>query len=206
VFVPRRRSELLVRHALRSARQGATVVDLCCGSAAVGVAIALAIPAARLHAADLDAAAVACARRNVARVGGHVHHGDLFDPLPRNLRHHVDILVVNAPYVPTSELAFMPREARCHEPAAALDGGADGLDLQRRITARAATWLAPGGQLLIETSRHLSHGTVAAFHAAGLTATTISDPDLDATIVVGSSRPRPDRYDDDEQYGGGTRR
>ena len=72
------------------------------------------------------------------------------------------MLVANAPYVPTDQLAFMPAEARLYEAEVALDGGTDGLDVQRRVIAEAPDWLAPGGTLLIETSRRQSAGTVAA--------------------------------------------
>ena len=88
---------------------------------------------------------MACARRNgVAAV-----QGDLFDALPDRLRGRVDVLLANTPYVPTDELDLMPREARLYEAAVTLDGGSDGLDLQRRVAAGAAHWLAPGGSVLV---------------------------------------------------------
>ena len=146
VFVPRRRTELLVRQAAALARPGAVVVDLCCGSGAVGAALAAAVDGLELYAVDIDAVAVHCARRNVVG-GGQVYEGDLYEPLPRALRGRVDLLAVNAPYVPTDAVALMPPEARLHESRVALDGGADGLDVQRRIAADAAAWLAPGGYL-----------------------------------------------------------
>ena len=59
------------------------------------------------------------------------------------------VVVANAPYVPTDAIAVMPPEARDHEPSVALDGGAEGLDVQRRVAAAAPRWLAPGGSLLI---------------------------------------------------------
>ena len=86
-----------------------------------------------LHAVDIDPIAVACARRNVAAVGGEVHEGDLYDALPASLHGRVDVLVANAPYVPTDAIALLPAEARVHEPRVALDGGPDGLDVQRRV-------------------------------------------------------------------------
>ncbi len=64
----------------------------------------------------------------------------------------MDVLAVNAPYVPHDAIALMPPEARLHEPGVALDGGPDGLDVQRRVVREAGSWLAPGGRLLIETS------------------------------------------------------
>ena len=170
VFVPRRRTEALVDLAVAIIvdLEKPVVVDLCCGTGAIGVAIASREPSTELHAADLDPAAVACARRNVTR--GQVHEGDLYDALPRDLLGRVDVLAVNAPYVPTDEIALMPTDARDHEHRIALDGGADGLALHRRVAAGAAAWLRTGGTLLIETSRPQAEGTAAACAAAGLAA------------------------------------
>jgi release factor glutamine methyltransferase len=187
VFVPRRRTELLAREAAAVARPGAVVVDLCCGSGAVGVAIAAAVTGIELHAADLDPAAVGCARRNLHPLGGHVHEGDLDAPLPVTLRGRVDVLVVNAPYVPTGAVGLMPPEARLHEPRIALDGGADGLDVQRRVAAAAPTWLAAGGHLLVETSVRQAPLTAAAVTAAGLAPRVVHDDELDATVVVAAA-------------------
>jgi release factor glutamine methyltransferase len=185
VFVPRRRTELLAREAAARARRGAVVVDLCCGSGAVGVAVAAAVPGIELHAADVEPAAARCARRNVSAVGGQVYEGDLDAPLPPALAGRVDVLVANAPYVPTDAVGLMPPEARLHEPRVALDGGADGLDIQRRVAAAAPRWLAPAGHLLIETSERQAPHTAAAIAAAGLTAHVVHDAELDATVVVG---------------------
>ena len=143
VFVPRLRTEFLVRQAVlllrdppgAPARPGAIVVDLCCGTGAIGAAIAAAVDGAEVHAADIDPAAVRCARRNVP---GAVYQGDLYAPLPARLRGQVAVLAANVPYVPTAEIGFLPPEARAHEPLAALDGGPDGLDLLRRVAAGAA--------------------------------------------------------------------
>ncbi len=147
VFVPRPRTELLVRHAAALAPPGATIVDLACGTGAIGLAVAARVPGAALHAVDIEPAAVRCARRNLAAVGGHVHEGSLYGPLPAALRGHVDVLVASVPYVPTAQIAFLPPEARLYEPLVALDGGADGLDVMRLAAAGAGDWLAPGGQL-----------------------------------------------------------
>ena len=146
VFVPRPRTEALVRKAAALLSPGAVVVDLCCGSGAVGAALASGDRSIELHAADLDPAAVRCARRNLE----HVYEGDLFDALPATLRGRVDVLAVNAPYVPSADVALLPREARLYEPKVALDGGADGLDVLRRVIAAAPGWLAPEGRLVTE--------------------------------------------------------
>ncbi len=131
VFVPRRRTEFLVRQAVALARPGAVIVDLCCGAGAIGAALAAAVKEAEVHAADIDPAAVRCARQNLP--GGRVYQGDLYAPLPAGLRGRVAILAANVPYVPSEEIGFLPPEARAHETRAALDGGADGLDVLRRV-------------------------------------------------------------------------
>ena len=182
VFVPRRRSELLVDVAGRAPAR--VVVDLCCGTGALGAALAAVWPEAEVYAADTDPAAVACARRNLPPEG--VLAGDLYDALPDDLRRRVDLLVVNAPYVPTDAIATMPPEARDHEHRVALDGGADGLEVQRRVVAEAPAWLAPGGRLLVETSRGQADRTAALFVMAGFVAVVETDDDLAGTVVVGT--------------------
>jgi release factor glutamine methyltransferase len=183
VFVPRRRTEFLVRQAAELARPGAVIVDLCCGAGAIGAALAAAVPRAEVHAADVDPAAVRCARQNLP--GGRVYSGDLYEPLPAGLRGRVEILAANVPYVPTREIGFLPPEAREHEPRAALDGGADGLDVLRQVAAGAAGWLAPGGSLLSEISQDQIPAAGAALAAAGLTARVAASPDLEATVIIG---------------------
>lgn len=186
VFVPRRRTELLVRRAAGLLRPGSTVFDLCCGSGAVGAALLAREPGLALSAVDIDPAAVACARENVAARGGRVYTGDLFTPLPRILLGRVDVIVANAPYVPTDAIGQMPREARLHEPRQALDGGDDGLAVQRRLIAAAPDWLTPGGHLLVETSAAQAERTAALFTRHGLTAHIAHSKALDATVVVGA--------------------
>src|SRR2546429_2363406 len=131
VFVPRRRTEFLVRRAAALARPGDVIVDLCCGAGAIGAALAAAVERAEVHAADIDPVAVRCARQNLP--GGRVYQGDLYEPLPAGLRGRVAILAANVPYVPSEEIGFLPPEARAHEPRAALDGGADRLGGLRRV-------------------------------------------------------------------------
>jgi release factor glutamine methyltransferase len=186
VFVPRRRSEHLVRQAALVTPRGAVVVDLCCGSGAVGVAVSTAVAGVQLHAVDVDPAAVRCARRNLEPPGGLVYEGDLYAPLPEALRSKVDVIVANAPYVPTAEIGLLPAEARDHEARVALDGGPDGVDVQRRVAAEAGEWLAPGGHLLIETSARQADATAAAVTGAGLRVRVVRSDELDATVVVGA--------------------
>ncbi|MEU0969091.1 putative protein N(5)-glutamine methyltransferase [Streptomyces sp. NPDC005917] len=185
VFVPRRRTEFLVGEALAQARDASVVVDLCCGSGAVGAALAAALGDAELHAADIDPVAVGCARRNIAPFGGHAYVGDLFDALPAALCGRVGILAANVPYVPSGEVGLLPAEARDHEPLVALDGGGDGRDVLRRVAAGAPEWLAPGGCVLVETSERQAGAAVEAFAAAGLTARLTVSEELFAHVVIG---------------------
>ncbi|MDT3399360.1 putative protein N(5)-glutamine methyltransferase [Streptomyces sp. B1866] len=195
VFVPRRRSEFLARRAaalgrraVAGAGRAAVVVDLCCGSGAVGAFLGDALGSVELYAADVDPAAVRCARRNVAPYGGRVYEGDLYAPLPAALRGRVDVLVANAPYVPTDAVGLLPPEARLHEPRVALDGGADGLGVLRRVIAGAPGWLAPGGSLLVEASEPQAPELAEAAARAGLTPRVAGSEELSATVVA-ATRP-----------------
>lgn len=184
VFVPRPRTEFLVAAVARIAEPGGVVLDLCCGSGAVGAALAAAIGASELHSSDADPAAVECARQNVPQV----YLGELYESLPEGLRGHVDTLVVIAPYVPTDAIALLPREAHDFEPLAALDGGVDGLDLLRRILNQARDWLAPGGILATEVSERQVPALVALVGRAGLDPSVIRDEEDDATVVMARRR------------------
>jgi release factor glutamine methyltransferase len=168
------------------------VLDLCCGTGAIG----LALVAARsrrgdsrieLHAADLDPAAARCARRNLGGLG-QVHQGDLYDPLPATLRGRVDILVANAPYVPTDALGLLPSEARLYEPRIALNGGADGMDVLRRVASEAPSWLSAGGHLLVEASARQAPRVRDIFAQNGLTAKVVESAEVEASVVIGTSR------------------
>jgi release factor glutamine methyltransferase len=196
VFRPRPRTEFLVHQAAGLAHRAAdptgrglsrartVVVDLCCGSGAVGAALAAALDPIELHAVDLDPAAVLCARRNLAAATGQVYQGDLYEPLPASLRGRVDLLVANAPYVPTEAMGFLPAEARIHEPRVALDGGADGLDILRRVIEAAPAWLAPRGYLLVESSESQALALVQTVACTGLIPLVASSDELFATVVV----------------------
>ena len=129
-------------------------------------------------------------RRNVEPLGGIVHEGDLYDALPKALLGRVDVVVANAPYVPSDEIGTLPREARLHEPMITLDGGRDGLDVQRGIVADAPAWLAPRGHLLIETSEAQAETTRQLFTAASFTTRQATSEELDATCLLYTS-PSP---------------
>ncbi|MFF9790611.1 putative protein N(5)-glutamine methyltransferase [Streptomyces bacillaris] len=189
VFVPRRRTEFLVRHAVALAPDPAVVVDLCCGSGALGAVLAGALDRVELHACDVEPAAVRCARRNLGGLGV-VHEGDLFGPLPERLLGRVDVLLANVPYVPSADVELLPAEARVHEPRVALDGGGDGLDVMRRVAADAPRWLAPGGSLLVEASERQRDAAVEVLRGAGLSARVVVCEELYATVVIGTAGTR----------------
>jgi release factor glutamine methyltransferase len=186
VFVPRRRSELLVDLALAGLPDDAVVVELCCGVGAIAAAIRAARPDAEVWACDIDPDAVAAARRNLP--AERVREGDLYDALPAELRGRVDVLVANAPYVPTEEIAFMPAEAREHEHRVALDGGADGHAVQARVASACRDWLARGGRVVIETSERQAPRTASLLDEHGLVVRIVHDEERDGTCVVGMLR------------------
>lgn len=190
VFVPRHRTEFLAERAiaLSAELEHPVLLDLCCGAGAIAAAFLDARPDTHVYAADIDPAAVASARRNLPSPAV-VVEGDLFLPLPDGLRGRVDILVCNTPYVPTDAIATMPPEARLHEARLALDGGDDGLEVQRRVAADASQWLSPGGHLLVEVSEEQAPLSAAIFENHGLTARVEASEEHDATIVI-ATRPR----------------
>ncbi|MCL2423191.1 MAG: putative protein N(5)-glutamine methyltransferase [Micrococcales bacterium] len=186
VFVPRARTGAVVDAAAAVLRPGDLVVDLCCGTGALGAALVAAVPGVVVHATDIDPVAVACARTNLGPAGV-VHCGDLDEPLPSALRGQVAAVVANAPYVPTDQLATMPVEARVHERRTALDGGTDGLDVVRRVLAAARGWLRPGGTVVVETSPAQASALTRTCTSHGLTPRVVVDPSCDATVVVATA-------------------
>lgn len=149
VLVPRPETELLVEQALDyiSAEQAVEVLDLGTGCGAIACAIARLRPLARVTAVDNSAAALAVARHNARSLGVELRllASDWFDVLG-DLR--FDLVVANPPYVASADPAL--RAALRHEPATALDGGADGLEAIRRVLGGARGQLHPGGHLLVE--------------------------------------------------------
>lgn len=210
VFVPRRRTRLLVAETLaavrgirEAGRRPVVVLDLCCGSGAVAAALATTLhagadpdPGVEVHAADADPAAVRCARRNLDGIA-EVHCGDLFTALPARLRGSIDVLAASPPYVPTDAVRLLPPEARDHEPRAALDGGPDGLDVVRAILASAPSWLRPGGVVLFDLGGDQAPAATALLSEHGFVPQVFRRDDLGATVVSGSSRtaaPRRARH------------
>src|SRR6185436_12816362 len=100
----------------------------------------------------------------------------------------VDVLVANVPYVPSAAVAYLPAEAREHEPRIALDGGADGLDVLRRIATAAADWLARGGCLMVETSLEQAATASTVMTESGLRPDLVCDDDLEVAVVIGRAQ------------------
>ena len=150
VLIPRQETELLAERAIAALRERAhpLALDLCCGSGALAVSMALEVPSAQVHAADLSADALAVTEKNASLLGASVslHQGDLFAAVPPLC---FDVIVSNPPYIPSSACQTLQAEV-LREPMMALDGGADGLDFYRRIAAEAPKFLRPGGVLLLE--------------------------------------------------------
>jgi release factor glutamine methyltransferase len=145
VYVPRRQSEELARRAAvrMGAAGGSRLADLCTGAGAVAASVAASVSEATVVGVDLDRGAAACARAN--RVP--VIVGDLGSALRSSA---FDVVTAVAPYVPTASLRLLPADVQRYEPRAALDGGADGLAVVRRVIADASRLLRIGGWLLLE--------------------------------------------------------
>jgi release factor glutamine methyltransferase len=194
VFVPRRRTELMASEVVRLLRTGSDprLVDLCCGVAPVSTVVLSAVPDAHVVATDIDPRATAGALANLVRwPQARVVTGDLFAAVPTRWRGRVDVVAANAPYVPTRDLVTMPREARVHEPALALDGGEDGLDVHRRIAAQAEGWLRPGGHLVAELAPAQVEAAREMFAAHSMTVRIVRDDRLGALVAVAESVPSP---------------
>jgi release factor glutamine methyltransferase len=183
-FIPR--SELMVDLAISLAHPKAIILDVCCGTGALGVSTAMEIPGSSLYACDIDEGELIYARVNVRQVKGYVYAGDLFDALPSNLQGSVNVLLANVPYVPTDKIRLMPSEARDYEPKVSLDGGDDGLDIFRRVVGQAAQWLKVGGHLFLETARDQKDAALEIVRMCGLDARSVSSSEVQATIIIGT--------------------
>lgn len=169
VFVPRQRSLLLARLAVRHVRShpSPVLLEACAGVAPIASTAARRVPALETHASDVDLHALGHARRNLPDRAG-VHHGHLLEATPDRLRGRVTVLAAVPPYVPVGAARLLPREAADHEPACALYGGHDGLDHVRELLDQARDWLAPSGRVLVELHAHQQHAAVAHAARAGL--------------------------------------
>lgn len=142
VLIPRPETEMLVELVLNANGENATIIDLCAGSGCVGLSIAHHLPHAQVHLVELSDAALPYLKQNAASHSNvTLHHADAF-----SLNLKANIVVSNPPYIATHELAGLQQEVQ-HEPAMALDGGADGLDFYRKL---AQHWLPQCDVLAVE--------------------------------------------------------
>ena len=161
VLIPRPETELLVEQAILHAKNywHPVIVDVGTGSGAIGVSLAKYLPDAEIYAVDISKAALKAAKRNCLEhgVGDRVTllRGDLLEPVPVQ----VDIIVANLPYVLTADVPQVNTFG--FEPALALDGGTDGMDVVKRLCLQAKDRLRPGGCLLLEIGMGQSQKTSA---------------------------------------------
>jgi len=179
VFTPRPETELLAGWAIEAAGALADplVVDLCTGSGAIAKSLADEVPAARVHAVELDDAAYAWAVRNLAGTSVDVRQGD-FATAFGDLLGQVDVVVCNPPYVPLEAWESVAPEARDHDPHLALFSGTDGLDAIRLLAVRAAELLRSGGVVGVEHADVQGESVPAVFAATGRWTDVRDHPDL----------------------------
>lgn len=152
VLIPRPETEELAQMVVKSAEEGQSVLDLCTGSGAIAISVYKELEKlnrkVRMTAVDISADALELAKENADLNEADVLfiQSDLFS----RLRGRFDIIVSNPPYIPTQEIETLQREVKSFEPRLALDGGADGLDIYRRIAADASKYLNRGGMLIME--------------------------------------------------------
>jgi release factor glutamine methyltransferase len=168
VFVPRPETELLAGWAIEAVAhlESPVVVDLCTGSGAIARAVKDEVPAADVHAVELDDGAWAWAERNLAGTGVDLRHGD-FATAFDDLLGTVDVVVCNPPYIPLEAWESVAVEARDHDPHLALFSGDDGLDAIRLLAVRAAALLRPGGVLGFEHADVQGEAAPAVLRATG---------------------------------------
>jgi release factor glutamine methyltransferase len=179
VLVPRPDTETLVDTALARTTHVSMCMrqlDLCTGSGCVAIAMARQRPTAQVYASDLSLDALAVARDNALRLGAYnvaFAQSDLFAAfasvasVASTGAKRFDVVTANPPYIPSGDLATLQPDVRDHEPRLALDGGADGLDIVRRIVSEAPKYLERGGLLAIEIGAGEAEATVASFERAG---------------------------------------
>jgi release factor glutamine methyltransferase len=157
-FVPRQSSEFVVEQALRRLRGRSTpiAVDLATGIGPIALGLAAGAPRAEVHGCDISAGAIRQARRNASDLrlrNARFHVGDMFVPLPADLRGRIDVITAHVPYVPRHELRDLPLEIRGFEPEHTLtDYTETGLSLAERAAEEGSAWLRPGGWILLEVS------------------------------------------------------
>ncbi len=173
-FIPRQSTEFMAEQAIRRLRGRRTPVgvDVATGVGPVALAVARAVPTARMLGLDLYRRPILLARRNAAALGitnATFLRGDLFGPLPTELVRGVDVITIHPPYVARREVRILPQEIKGFEPKESLtDQSRDGMGLLSRVVAEAPRWLRPGGWLLVEVSPDRSRAAARVLRRGGL--------------------------------------
>ena len=188
VLIPRHDTEVLVAEAVKRGAAARRILDIGTGSGCVAIALAKALTDAEISGVDISAEALEVARDNAERNGAKVKffQGSLLEPFSGE---RFDMIVSNPPYIPAAELATLQQEVRGFEPPGALDGGADGLDFYRRITADARDHLNPGGWLLFEVGAGQAPQVLGLLKAAGFSLETFTQTDPAGIERVVGGRP-----------------
>jgi len=187
---PRPDTETLVSAVLdlvaRKGRTGSplSVLDLGTGSGCILLTLLAELPEAQGLGTDIAPGALEIASRNASRLGLETRARFLGTSWFDGLEGRFDLIVSNPPYIARSEIGGLAAEVAAHDPMAALDGGADGLDAYRTIAARAGDFLSPGGHLLVEIGAGQAEAVVRLFHRSGL------DIDRDGVRTDLARRPR----------------
>lgn len=196
-LVPRPETEHLVEVGVRFLRAGgdpaARALDLCTGTGCVAIALASEVPGIALAATEINDTTLALAARNVSRhrLGDRIalHQGDLFDALPPRCVDRFDLIVSNPPYVSEADYATLAPDIRDWEDPSALLGGADGLDLVRRIVREAPAWLRSGGMVALEIGDEQAPGVMALLREAGYRGIAVTRDLAGIDRIVSAVRP-----------------
>ncbi len=177
VFIPRPETEHLVEAAVELLTPGDSglvapiAVEIGCGTGIICASLAAELPRLTIHATDVNPAAVELAGRNAHTLGVEarvkLHLGSRFDPLPKQLKGQVDLLVSNPPYIRHDDIAGLPEDVKGHDPHTALDGGPDGLVFYRALAAGMGNWLRPGGHVAVEIGDDQGPDVQAILEASG---------------------------------------
>ena len=170
------------------------VADICTGSGCIACSVAYERPDTRVIATDIAPEAVALAKDNADELGlsdrVRIERGDLGSPVPAAAMGRLDLVVSNPPYVPTAVLAEIPREVADFEPALALDGGADGNDILRRLLPWTAAALRPGGGFAFELHETCLDAAAELARQAGFHQVRFFESFAELSVLSGGCRRR----------------
>lgn len=175
VLIPRKETEHLIELALKTAKPGYKILDLCTGCGNIAVNIAKELKSSLLYATDISFDAIEIAKRNavINLVANNICFlvGDLFLPLHRDIL--FDMILCNPPYVPTGSLKNLQPEISRYEPQIALDGGIDGLAIYRRLIPESLKYLCPSASLIMEIGSDQAEAVSNILYQSGYTDVTI---------------------------------